>query len=99
MNGTARLLALRERLDAAVAADDWVALEALDREIAACLPAAAASGVAPAVCEALRRAHRQARAHCRQAAARLGERLAELGTHREGWLAYALSGSGAEGGR
>jgi hypothetical protein len=88
------------RLHAASAAQDWLALDAADRELADLLPVLAARGdwttAERAALHALDLAHRQARLRCAQACDALQQRLNDVQAHKDGWLAYALSSSSEE---
>ncbi|HEY4066958.1 MAG TPA: hypothetical protein VGM74_08705 [Burkholderiaceae bacterium] len=88
------LVELAQRLNAASAADDWSALAAIDRDLAAALPRSAGRGPGTAgeraAWTSLRQAHRSAQQRCGRESALLGERLSALRTNKEGWLAYAV---------
>lgn len=95
MDKRAQLLDLTRRLRTAANASDWPALRVIDRELAHLLRWMRLSGSDQerAAFEELRRAHAEAREQCDREAARLDEVLAHMRTHRDGWMAYALSGS------
>ncbi|NMM76289.1 hypothetical protein B2J88_10935 [Rhodococcus sp. SRB_17] len=86
---------LTQRLRAAAAAQNWRALEQADRDLATWLElpaqAGALSDTERASLQNLERAHQQARAQCAAASDELAQRLSDLRTHKDGWLAYALN--------
>lgn len=83
------------RLRAATAARQWVAVARIDAEIAALLASFRSgcplSSAERQAVEALAAVHGLAREACADEAARIGRRLAEMCTHRDGWMAYALT--------
>lgn len=93
---------LTQKMGAALAAEDWPALTAINTLMAASLPQLAREGrwSAPeqAALNALYQLHTKAAARCAQAAAELGQRLHDMQANKEGWIAYALSGETAETG-
>ncbi|AKJ30363.1 hypothetical protein [Caldimonas brevitalea] len=93
-----QLLALAERLSAAASACDWAALAQVDRELAEALgrlapPTEQSRSVRDAMA-VLQHAHSRAQAACAGEAAALEARLADLGSRKEGWLAYAMADAG-----
>lgn len=97
MNRGTQIAALARRLEEAHGAGDVARLNEIYRELREVLPRLAAHGRVPAPEAAawneLRRAHTLAQRQCDVELARLGQRLGELRTHREGWAAYALQDS------
>ncbi|HJV02647.1 MAG TPA: hypothetical protein VJ752_19085 [Burkholderiaceae bacterium] len=89
------LTRLANKLRAALAADDWQALAAINVSMATALPAMA--GQAPwspaeqAALATLQQLHQQATARCDAAVAEMSKRLHAMQTNKEGWIAYALS--------
>lgn len=87
---------LSARLHGAATAADWDLLERAVHELAPQLQALAASGPWSAAQRAalarLRTAHDDAMQACALAAAALQVRLDEMGSNKEGWMAYALAG-------
>lgn len=94
------LMALRDRLNDACVLSDWEALAAIDREIAQLLPRWRTEGRWTAAeqlgLERLRQSHRAALEHCQRSSDELAVRLNDLGTHKDGWLAYAVDGTWEE---
>ncbi|MBS0353885.1 MAG: hypothetical protein JSR83_08270 [Proteobacteria bacterium] len=89
------LAALATRLRAATAARQWAAVGRIDGEIAALLESFRTgfplSSAERQAVDALAAVHGLAREVCADEAARIGRRLAEMCTHRDGWMAYALT--------
>lgn len=89
------LVRLANKLRAALAADDWQALAAINVSMAAALPAMA--GQAPwspaeqAALATLQQLHQQAAVRCDAAVADMSKRLQAMQTNKEGWIAYALN--------
>lgn len=96
------LLALAQKMRAAVAAEDWKVLSSLNTLLAKTLPSLAAQGQwnagEQAALLALRQAHGEAVRHCERATADLAARLNDMQANKEGWLAYALDSEDAETG-
>lgn len=96
------LVRLANKLRAALAADDWQALAAINISMATALPAMA--GQAPwspaeqAALTALHQLHQQAAARCEVAMADMSKRLHDMQTNKEGWIAYALTNDSADPG-
>ncbi len=94
------LLQLAHKLRAALAADDWPALAAINTMMATALPAMAGQApLSPAertALTALQQLHEQALARCNAAADDMGKRLHDMQTNKEGWLAYALTNDSAD---
>lgn len=90
-----QLVQLAERLQAASAARHWRALANIDDELTRLLPAMKAqrgwSASEQAALSMVRRAHRAAYENCLAEAGRLGKRLGEMQTHKEGWIAYSMN--------
>lgn len=88
------LLQMTQKMSTAIAANDWKALAALNTLMASALPQLAAQGhwSAPerAALAALRQQHEEAVRRCGQATSELGQRLNEMQSNKEGWIAYAL---------
>lgn len=95
MDKRAQLSDVTRRLRNAAQAADWSAVGAIDREIAHLLRwmQRTESTEERAALEELRKAHADARARCDREAARIDEALVHMRTHRDGWMAYAMSGS------
>jgi hypothetical protein len=86
------LQALARRLALAASSGDWATLVRVDTEVAgalACLDAPWSDAERAALTE-LRTAHHEALRRCFEEAERLGQRLDDLGSRREGWMAYAM---------
>jgi hypothetical protein len=102
MDRQATLLQMARKMSAAIAAEDWKLLAAMNTLMAATLPQMAAqgawSGVERAALSALHQVHREAVGHCDLAAEDLGRRLNEMQANKEGWLAYALDSEHADNG-
>jgi hypothetical protein len=96
------LLQLAQRMSAAIAAEDWQALAAINTLMSSALPAMARQGAwsagERAALAALQQLHREAQARCADAVTELGQRLNEMQQNKEGWLAYALDNENAETG-
>jgi hypothetical protein len=89
------LLSLARRLDEASLAKNWPALEQANADTSRIVVELHAQGPwqeqeRPAF-EKLRQAHARARYRCTQALGGVSLQLAEMATHREGWLAYAAA--------
>lgn len=96
MANRAKILALAGRLKHAADRQDWLAVAAIDREVATLVAALAAAerlsaGVQNAI-DALHAVHAAARLGCDAECVR----LAELPTHREGWVAYGMNNESRE---
>lgn len=95
-----RITGWSARLQAASAAQDWLALDNTDRELADMLPTLAAradwSPAERAALHELALSHQQARLRCAQACDALQQRLNDVQAHKDGWLAYALNSSPEE---
>lgn len=93
---------LASKLRAALAAEDWQALAAINVSMATALPAMA--GQAPwspaerAALTALHELHQQAAGRCAAVATELSKRLHDMQTNKEGWIAYALTNDSADPG-
>ncbi|USX16947.1 hypothetical protein NHH88_14605 [Oxalobacteraceae bacterium OTU3CAMAD1] len=89
-------------MNAAIAAEDWKLLGAIDTLVAATLPQMAAqgkwSGAERAALSALHQMHQEAVRRCDLATEDLGRRLNEMQANKEGWLAYSLDSEQAENG-
>ncbi|WP_295998045.1 hypothetical protein [Rugamonas sp.] len=88
------LLVLGQKMSAAIAADDWKMLTAINTLMASTLPAMAEQGrwtpAERAALTALRQLHEQATARCEQSADVLDTHLHAMRANKEGWLAYAF---------
>ena len=88
------LLNLAQKMSAAIAADDWKTLAAINTLMASSLPLMAAQGqwssAERAALSALRQMHQEAVRSCARATDELGRRLNDMQLNKEGWLAYAL---------
>ncbi len=86
---------LARKLQCAVSAGDWRAVDQADRELAALVSRLAArrslSAAERTALEHVRRVHEQARQSCARELERIGKALAEAQERRDGCLAYALS--------
>lgn len=96
MANRARILALAGRLKHAADRQDWPAVTDIDREVATLLTGLAAAerlsaGESSAI-DALYKVHATARLACDAECVR----LAELPTHREGWMAYGMNNESRE---
>ena len=102
MDRQATLLQMAKKMNAAIAAEDWKLLGAIDTLVAATLPQMAAqgkwSGAERAALSALHEMHQEAVRRCDLATQDLGRRLNEMQANKEGWLAYALDSEQAENG-
>ena len=96
------LLSLTQKMHAAVGAEDWWMLAALNTLLAATLPQMAAQGpwdaAEKAALAGLYQSHQEAARRCALATAEIGRKLSELQANREGLLAYALDSELAENG-
>jgi hypothetical protein len=96
------LLQLAHKMRAALAAEDWPALAAINALMATALPAMADQGpwsaAERAALTALHQLHQQAAGRCGAAAAELSKRLHAMQTNKEGWIAYALTNDSADTG-
>lgn len=92
-----RLAQMAAQLLHAAKAQDWAALEVADQTLAEQLPQLAAQGDWSAaertVLQGLAQAHSAARNAAAAAGDALAERLAQLQSGRDGWLAYAMNES------
>ena len=97
MDRTRSIERLTARLHGASVAADWDLLGRAVRELAAQLQALAADGAwnasERAALARLRSAHDGAATACAAAAGKLQTRLEEMGSNKEGWMAYALAGA------
>nr|WP_315213443.1 hypothetical protein [uncultured Duganella sp.] len=93
---------MAKKMNAAIAAEDWKLLGAIDTLVAATLPQMAAqgkwSGAERAALSALHQMHQEAVRRCDLATEDLGRRLNEMQANKEGWLAYSLDSEQAENG-
>ena len=89
------LMRLAQEMRQATQKADWTAMAQIDREIATQLSGQrdvrSWSEAERGALAELRAAHRAALDACEHATAALDERLAELCTHKDGWIAYALN--------
>jgi hypothetical protein len=96
------LLQMAQKMSAALAAEDWKALAAINTLMAGALPQLAAQGrwsvPERAALAALRQVHEEAVQRCDRAVADLGQRLGDMQLNKEGWIAYALDSDHAETG-
>ena len=96
------LLQMAQKMSAAIAAEDWKTLAALNTLMATALPQMAAQGqwsaAERAALSALRQMHNEAVKRCDLTTRDLGRRLQEMQANKEGWLAYALESEHAETG-
>jgi hypothetical protein len=94
------LLELARQVGAAGAAQDWDALAQLNGVMATTLAAMLAQGPLPpaerAALGTLRQAHLQAVHVAGLASAELAQKMNELQTNKEGWMAYAMSNTDQE---
>ena len=91
---TRQAMQLARRLDAATLAGDWAAVAVLDRHVAALLRTTGSrplSAQEDAALSRLQHAHRQARERCAFATERMAAQLNDMRSHKDGWLAYAVS--------
>ena len=102
MDRQATLLQMAKKMNAAIAAEDWKLLGAIDTLVAATLPHMAAQGkwsaAERAALSALHQMHQEAVRRCDLATEDLGRRLNEMQANKEGWLAYSLDSEQAENG-
>lgn len=93
MDKRSQLADLTRRLRSAADASDWSTLGVIDRELAHFLRWMRRTGSDQerAALDELRRAHAEARERCDREAARIDEALMHMRTHRDGWMAYAMS--------
>lgn len=96
------LLSLAQKMNAAIAAEDWKMLAAMNTLLASTLPNMAAQGpwnsAERAALSALHQIHQEAVRRCDLATAEAGRKLGELQANKEGLLAYALDSELAENG-
>ncbi|MET0319175.1 MAG: hypothetical protein ABW069_00475 [Duganella sp.] len=96
------LLSLAQKMNAAIATQDWKMLAALDTLIASTLPQMAAQGpwsaAERAALSALHQVHQEAARQCDLALHDIGRKLNELQGNKEGLFAYALDSELAENG-
>jgi len=96
------LLHMAQKISAALAAQDWKTLAALNTLMVTALPQMAAQGKwsssERAALSALRQLHEEAVRTCNAAAEDLERRLHEMQANKEGWLAYALDSEQLETG-
>jgi hypothetical protein len=102
MDRQATLLQMARKMNAAIVAEDWQLLAALNTLLVSTLPQMAAqgawSGAERAALSALHQMHQEAVRRCDLATEELGRRLNEMQANKEGWLAYALDSEHAENG-
>ncbi|MEV4777961.1 hypothetical protein MRBLMU1_000470 [Burkholderia sp. LMU1-1-1.1] len=102
MDRQATLVQMAKKMNAAIAAEDWKLLAAMNTLVEATLPQMAAqgkwSGAERAALSALHEMHQEAVRRCDLATEDLGRRLNEMQANKEGWLAYALDSEQAENG-
>ena len=102
MDRQATLLQMAKKMNAAIAAEDWKLLAAMNTLVASTLPQMAAqgkwSGAERAALSALHQVHQEAVRRCDLATADLGRRLHDMQANKEGWLAYALDSEHADNG-
>lgn len=88
------LLQITQKMSAAIAAEDWKTLAAINTLMAGTLPKMAAQGKwsnsERAALAALRQMHNEAVKRCNLASDALGQKLQQLQANREGYIAYAL---------
>lgn len=100
MDKLPRLLQCAQALRVAAAAQDWVAMKVTDTEVATLLRTLAAhtewSTAERAALRALKVAHREASTACAAAGEALSRQMADLGTGRDGRIAYALHDTTSE---
>lgn len=88
--------AMAQQLQRLAAGRDWSGLAMLDRKVAALLaslpPQGGWSVRERRAFEGLRSAHGAARELCEIELARVRQQLDDMRRHRQGWLAYALTG-------
>jgi hypothetical protein len=93
---------MAQKMSAAVAAEDWNMLAAMNTLMTTTLPQMAAHGPwnagERAALSALRQIHDEAVKRCDRAAEDLGRRMNEMQANQEGWLAYALYSDQADNG-
>lgn len=96
------LLQLTQKMSAAIAAEDWQTLAAINTMLATALPQMAAQGswsnAERAALSAAHQMHKEAVKRCNLATDALGRKLQQLQANQEGWLAYALESSQEETG-
>ena len=96
------LLQMAQKMSAALAAQDWKLLAAMNTLMTTALPQMAAQGKwsssERAALSALRQIHEEAVRTCNAATEDLGRRLHEMQANKEGWLAYALDSEQLETG-
>ena len=96
------LLQMAQKISAAIAAQDWKTLAAMNTLMTSTLPQMAAQGPwsagERAALAALRQVHEEAVQACNTATDDLGRRLHEMQANKEGWLAYALDSEQLETG-
>jgi hypothetical protein len=102
MDRQATLLQMAKKMNAAIAAEDWKLLAAMNTLVASTLPHMAAqgkwSGAERAALAALHEMHQEAVRRCGLATEELGRRLDGMQANKEGWLAYALDSEQADNG-
>lgn len=91
----AQVVDITTRLGQATRLQDWVAMQALDRELAALLtvvsPDQRWSPELQQAMVALRGAHVEAMLQCAMASEEMAERLTTTLSNKEGWMAYAAN--------
>lgn len=94
------LLQLAQQVSEASAASDWSALGTLNTMMSSTLPPLAAAGpwlpAERAALAALYQVHLQAVHVAGLASAELSQKMGELQTNKEGWMAYAMSNADLE---
>jgi len=97
MNRLLEMTRLKDILDDAALASDWTAVGAADRTLLAALsrwPAAGAlTSVEQVALARLRQSHQAALDQCMRCADALALRLQDMNTRKDGWLAYAATGT------
>jgi hypothetical protein len=85
---------MAQKMSAAIAAEDWNTLAAMNTLMTSTLPRMAEQGpwsaAERAALSALRQIHNEAVKRCNRATEDLGQRLNAMQSNQEGWLAYAL---------
>lgn len=96
------LLQLTQKMSAAIAAEDWQTLTAINTMLATVLPQMAAQGswshAERAALAAAHQMHNEAVKRCNEATDALGRKLQQMQATQEGWLAYALDSEQADTG-
>lgn len=96
------LLQMAQKMNAAIASEDWKMLAALNTLMGSTLPQMAAQGkwssAEWAALSSLRQVHDEAVRRCDAVARDMGRRLNEMQANKEGWIAYAIDSELAENG-